>query len=161
MTKSPIIVALDFPNEMQALTLVRKLDPGMCRVKVGKELFTAAGAPFVKHLVHLGFEVFLDLKYYDIPNTVAAACAAAADLGVWALNMHASGGRRMMEAARERLEGLAQRPLLIGVTVLTSMAQEDLIEIGLSGTPKENVQRLATLARDAGMDGVVCSPQEA
>lgn len=156
-----IIVALDFPDAGSALELVQRLTPQLCRLKVGKELFTRAGPALVGRLITAGFDVFLDLKYFDIPNTVAAACAAAADLGVWMVNVHASGGRRMMQAARERLEKFPRRPLLIGVTVLTSMGQEDLVEIGLTGTPEENVQRLAFLAKDSGLDGVVCSPREA
>jgi len=156
-----IIVALDYPDADSALELVQRLTPQLCRLKVGKELFTRAGPALVERLSAAGFEVFLDLKYHDIPNTVAAACAAAADMGVWMVNVHALGGRRMMEAARERLEGRTERPLLIGVTVLTSMAQEDLAEIGLAGNPEQNVGRLAALARDAGLDGVVCSPLEA
>ncbi len=156
-----IIVALDFPDSRPALDLVQRLTPQQCRLKVGKELFTRAGPSLVEQLIDAGFDVFLDLKFCDIPNTVAAACAAAAELGVWMVNIHASGGRRMMQAARERLEGFARRPLLIGVTVLTSMGREDLAEIGFTGTPEENVQRLAALAKDSGLDGVVCSPREA
>jgi len=155
-----IIVALDFPAAAPALDLLARIDPSQCRVKIGKELFTRAGPAFVENVASKGFEVFLDLKYHDIPNTVAAACAAAADLGVWMMNVHASGGRRMMHAAAERLATLSRRPLLIAVTVLTSLAQEDIVEIGLTGTPGENVLRLATLARDSGLDGVVCSPLE-
>ena len=156
-----IIVALDFSDPRSALDLAQRLTPQLCRLKVGKELFTRAGPALVEQLIDAGFDVFLDLKFYDIPNTVAAACAAAAELGVWMVNVHASGGRRMMQAARERLEGFARRPLLIAVTVLTSMEREDLAEIGLAGTPEENVQRLAALAKDSGLDGVVCSPREA
>jgi orotidine-5'-phosphate decarboxylase len=156
-----VIVALDFPARAPAIRLVEQLDPGMCRVKVGKELFTRLGPAFVEELNGRGFEVFLDLKYHDIPNTVAAACAAAADLGVWMVNLHASGGRKMMEAARERLAQYAAPPLLIAVTILTSLGAEDLEEVGLPGDPQANVLRLARLARLAGMDGVVCSPQEA
>lgn len=156
-----IIVALDFPGQQQALELVARLSPDLCRLKVGKELFTRAGPAMVERLAGLGFDIFLDLKFHDIPNTVAAACAAAADLGVWMVNVHAVGGRRMMEAARERLNTLEHSPLLIGVTVLTSMDQGGLDEIGLSGSPEASVRRLATLARDSGLDGVVCSPLEA
>lgn len=155
-----IIVALDFPTADQALELVAKLDPQRCRLKVGKELFTRSGPEFVRKLVDEGYDVFLDLKYHDIPNTVARACAAAADLGVWMVNVHALGGEKMMRAAREALEGLERRPLLIAVTILTSMGEEDLPGIGLSGTPAENVRRLASLAHASGLDGVVCSPQE-
>ena len=160
-SKDPrVIVALDFPDLNVALALVEQLDPDLCRLKVGKELFTRGGPGLVERLVGRGFEVFLDLKYHDIPNTVAAACAAAAELGVWMMNLHAGGGRRMMEAARERLERLESRPLLIAVTVLTSLEQADLDEIGFTGSPEENVSRLAALAETAGLDGVVCSPRE-
>jgi orotidine-5'-phosphate decarboxylase len=158
---SPIIVALDFADEASALALVERLDPGLCRLKVGKEMFTRLGPAFVERLMKRGFDVFLDLKFHDIPNTVARACAAAAGLGVWMLNVHASGGRRMMEAAREALDGFAQRPLLIGVTILTSLSAEELSEIGFTGSPEENVRRLAALAQQSGLDGVVCSPRDA
>ncbi len=161
MNNPPVIVALDFPDQRSALELVDRLDPSLCRLKVGKELFTRAGPAVVEALVKRGFEVFLDLKFHDIPNTVAAACDAAADLGVWMMNLHASGGRRMMETARERLEQRAARPLLIAVTILTSLGEADLAEIGFSGTPEENVLRLAALAESSGLDGVVCSPLEA
>ncbi|MEJ1298900.1 MAG: orotidine-5'-phosphate decarboxylase [Candidatus Sedimenticola sp. (ex Thyasira tokunagai)] len=156
-----IIVALDFPSAAPALDLVSGLDPKLCRLKVGKEMFTRLGPAFVEQLAGKGFDVFLDLKYHDIPNTVAAACAAAADLGVWMINLHASGGRRMMETARERLEGLSHRPLLIAVTILTSMGDKDIAEIGLHGAPVDNVVRLARLTDEAGLDGIVCSPREA
>ena len=158
---SPVIVALDFPDQPSALSLVERLEPSLCRLKVGKELFTRLGPAFVEKLVGKGFDVFLDLKFHDIPNTVAAACDAAADLGVWMMNVHASGGRRMMEAAQERLEGKSHRPRLIAVTILTSLGEEDIREIGFSGSPAENVLRLAALARSSGLDGVVCSPLEA
>ncbi|TCP10831.1 orotidine-5'-phosphate decarboxylase [Crenobacter luteus] len=158
---SPVIVALDFPGEAAALDFVARLDPAACRVKVGKELFTASGRSLIEKLVARGFEVFLDLKFHDIPNTVAHACKIAAELGVWLVDVHASGGRRMMSAAREALEGYSHRPLLIGVTVLTSMDASDLAEIGIAVPPEEQVLRLATLARDSGLDGVVCSAQEA
>lgn len=157
---SPIIVALDFPSAAQALALVERLSPERCRLKVGKELFTRGGPSLVEQLVGKGYDVFLDLKFHDIPNTVAAACSAAADLGVWMVNVHAQGGRRMMEAAREALQQSAHQPLLIAVTILTSMGEEDIHEVGLSGSPADNVKRLATLAQSAGLDGVVCSPQE-
>ncbi len=158
---SPVIVALDFPDQPSALSLVERLEPSLCRLKVGKELFTRLGPAFVEKLVGKGFDVFLDLKFHDIPNTVAAACDAAADLGVWMMNVHASGGHRMMETARERLEGKSHRPRLIAVTILTSLGEEDIREIGFSGSPAENVLRLAALARSSGLDGVVCSPLEA
>jgi orotidine-5'-phosphate decarboxylase len=155
-----IIVALDFASADDALNLARILDPTTCRVKVGKELFTRAGPSLVEQLHGLGFDVFLDLKFHDIPNTVAKACRAAADLGVWMVNVHALGGRRMMEAAREAVDGSKHRPLLIAVTILTSMGEEDLQEIGLPENPEANVLRLAQLAESSGLDGVVCSPHE-
>lgn len=158
--KNRIIVALDFADDGKALELVSGLDAQLCRLKVGKEMFTRFGPAFVEKLQAAGFDVFLDLKYHDIPNTVARACEAAADLGVWMLNVHAQGGRRMMVAAREALEKQASRPLLIAVTVLTSMEQEDLREVGLTGTPQDHVLQLAGLAQQSGLDGVVCSPLE-
>ncbi len=157
---SPIIVALDFDSVEEAVDLAERLDPALCRVKVGNELFTRGGPAMVRNLQERGFEVFLDLKYHDIPNTVAAAVRAAADLGVWMVNVHAGGGSRMMQAAREALAGREQRPLLIGVTVLTSMSSEDLAELGYTESPEERVLRLATMAQDCGLDGVVCSAQE-
>ncbi len=160
MNDSPVIVALDFPAAEAALAFVDRIEPGRCRLKIGKELFTLAGPDLVRQVVDRGFDVFLDLKYHDIPNTVAQACKAAAGLGVWMLNVHALGGRRMMEAAREALETAPRRPLLIAVTILTSMGAEDLAEVGLAGEPAENVQRLAALAEASGLDGVVCSPRE-
>jgi orotidine-5'-phosphate decarboxylase len=156
-----IIVALDYADAAPALALVARLDPALCRLKVGKELFTVAGPELVRALVARGFEVFLDLKFHDIPNTVAAACRAAAGLGVWMLNVHASGGRRMMTAAREALAGLPQPPRLIAVTVLTSMSAEDLGEVGVSDAPADQVLRLARLTQQCKLDGVVCSAQEA
>lgn len=155
----PVIVALDFPDADSALALVERLDPALCRVKVGKELFTRAGPALVKRLAGEGFDVFLDLKYHDIPNTVAGAVAAAADLGVWMVNVHASGGSAMMEAARKALPG-NDAPLLIAVTVLTSMGAEDLQEINVNVSPDEQVMTLAGLARQCGLDGVVCSARE-
>ena len=157
-----IIVALDYANAADALAIVDRLSPELCRLKVGKELFTRSGPELVRGLVGRSFDVFLDLKFHDIPNTVAQACRAAADLGVWMVNVHAQGGRKMMSAAREVLAEYGdRRPLLIAVTVLTSLGAEDIAEVGLSGSPVENVLRLATLTRDCGLDGVVCSPQEA
>jgi len=156
-----IIVALDYADAPQALGFVNRLDPARCRVKVGKELFTAAGPDLVEQLVDRGFDVFLDLKYHDIPNTVAAACKTAAALGVWMLNVHASGGRVMMHAAREALAGISDPPLLIAVTVLTSLGADDLREVGHSESPQVLAERLALLASASGMDGVVCSAQEA
>lgn len=157
----PIIVALDFAAAEPALALVERLEPGRCRLKVGKELFTRLGPVFVETLQRRGFEVFLDLKFHDIPNTVAGACAAAADLGVWMVNLHISGGPRMIEAARARLDRVTRPPLLIGVTVLTSLESADLAAVGCPGDPRERVLALAALGRDAGLDGVVCSPLEA
>jgi len=156
-----IIVALDYPDAASARALVERLDPSLCRLKVGKELFTVAGPELVRALVARGFEVFLDLKFHDIPNTVAAACRAAAGLGVWMMNVHASGGRRMMMAAQEALADLPQRPLLIAVTVLTSMSAEDLGEVGVADAPSDQVLRLARLTQACKLDGVVCSAQEA
>ena len=156
-----IIVALDFADAASALALVARLDPALCRIKVGKELFTVAGPELVRALVARGFEVFLDLKFHDIPNTVAAACRAAAGLGVWMLNVHASGGRRMMAAAQQALADMPQRPRLVAVTVLTSMSAEDLIEVGVSDAPADQVLRLARLSQACKLDGVVCSAQEA
>lgn len=157
-----VIVALDYANAADALKNVDRLAPALCRLKVGKELFTRSGPELVRELTGRGFEVFLDLKFHDIPNTVAQACRAAADLGVWMVNVHAQGGRKMMTAARAALaEYGEQRPLLIAVTILTSLGADDLAEVGLHGTPAENVLRLASLSRDCGLDGVVCSPLEA
>ncbi len=161
MSDPKIIVALDYPDAQSALALVARLQPTLCRLKVGKELFTAAGPQLVEQLMQRGYEVFLDLKFHDIPNTTAQACKAAAALGVWMVNVHALGGRRMMEAAREAVAQAARPPKLIAVTVLTSMAQEDLAELGIAATPAEMVLRLATLARASGLDGVVCSALEA
>lgn len=159
--KSPVIVALDFSTQQQALELAQLLEPAKCRVKVGKELFTRCGPAVVEALQKLGFEVFLDLKFHDIPNTTAMAVKAAAELGVWMVNVHCSGGLRMMSACREVLEQVQQPPLLIGVTVLTSMEQQDLVGLGLDVAPQEQVLRLAQLGREAGLDGLVCSAQEA
>jgi orotidine-5'-phosphate decarboxylase len=156
-----VIVAHDFANPMHALALADRLDPSACGIKVGKELFVLAGPEPVRWMVERGFRVFLDLKFHDIPNTVAQACAAATRLGVWMVNVHASGGRKMMEAARERLALSSHRPLLIAVTVLTSLGQSDIEEVGFAGTPEANVVRLATLTKAAGLDGIVCSPREA
>jgi orotidine-5'-phosphate decarboxylase len=157
---SRIIVALDFPEADAALRFIGGLDPARCRLKVGKELFTRAGPPLVQAMQAAGFDVFLDLKFHDIPNTVGAACAAAAAMGVWMVNVHAQGGLAMMQAAREQVDGSSHRPLLIAVTLLTSMGEGDLRELGIHGSPQEVVLRLAKLAARAGMDGVVCSPQE-
>ena len=156
-----IIVALDFPDEKQTLNFVRQVTPEMCRLKVGKELFTATGASLLEKLMTQGFEIFLDLKFHDIPNTVAAACRSAAELGVWLVDMHASGGKRMMEAAANAIAHCSHRPKLIAVTVLTSMTADDLAEIGIETPVEQQVLRLATLAQNSGIDGVVCSAQEA
>lgn len=157
-----IIVALDFPSDQPALALVDQLDSAKCRLKVGKELFTRSGPGLVRDLHARGFDVFLDLKFHDIPNTTSAAVAAAADLGVWMVNVHASGGEKMMTACRDRLDSFGKdRPLLIAVTVLTSMSAVDLAGIGITDSPEAQVSRLAILTRNCGLDGVVCSAQEA
>ncbi len=156
-----IIVALDFSSAETALNLVDSLDPKLCRLKIGKELYTACGPDLLKQIQGRGFEVFLDLKFHDIPNTVAKAVNVAGNMGVWMLNVHASGGRLMMEAARDALlEFGSQRPKLIAVTVLTSLAQVDLIQVGIDRSPEEQVSKLAFLTREAGLDGVVCSAAE-
>jgi len=159
-TSSPVVVALDFPDVGQALAMADKLDPSLCRVKVGKELYTAAGPIILEELHKRNYEVFLDLKFHDIPNTCAKAVGVAAELGVWMVNVHASGGRRMMEAARNELDKKTHKPLLIGVTVLTSMEQSDLADIGLDIDPMIHVERLAKLTQASGLDGVVCSARE-
>jgi orotidine-5'-phosphate decarboxylase len=156
-----VIVALDYTTASEALAFASCVTPEQCRLKVGFELFTSAGPAVVESLVEKGFDVFLDLKYHDIPNTVASACAAAARLGVWMINVHALGGRCMLVAARESLEKAAHRPLLIGVTILTSHSARDLGEIGLPEYPGALAARLARLAKESGLDGVVCSALEA
>lgn len=158
---SRLIIALDFANAERALQFVETLEPSQCKLKVGFELFVAAGPDFVKALVARGFDVFLDLKFHDIPNTVASACKAAARLGVWMINVHASGGTKMLEAARAALAGFDQAPKLIAVTVLTSMDETQLQGIGIEAEPAEQVKHLAQLSADCGLDGVVCSAQEA
>lgn len=158
---SRIIVALDFPKADAAMALLDQLDASRCRIKIGKELFTRAGPTLVQRAVSAGFDVFLDLKFHDIPNTVAAACAAAADLGVWMINVHASGGPAMLAAARARLDQLSSPPLLIAVTVLTSLDAADLAAVGCPGEPLERVLQLARLSQEAALDGIVCSPWEA
>lgn len=159
--RTPVIVALDFANEHDTLQFVRQLSPDLCQLKIGKELFTATGRQLVEKLVHQGFKLFLDLKYHDIPNTVAQACKVAADMGVWLVDMHASGGRRMMEAAANAVANQSHRPYLIGVTVLTSMEQADLTELGYTQSPEQLVSQWAALAQQSGLDGVVCSAHEA
>ena len=164
--KPPVIVALDFANPMRALALAERLDPARCALKVGKEMFVVAGPEPVRWMVARGFKVFLDLKFHDIPNTVAQACAAATRLGVWMLNVHAAGGRAMLEAARDAVRSTAAeaqipRPLLIAVTVLTSLDEPALRATGIDADPASHAQRLAALARSCGLDGVVCSAREA
>lgn len=159
---SPVLVALDYHDMNSALHFVDQIEPGSCRLKVGKEMFTLFGPQLVKTLQQRGFEIFLDMKFHDIPNTTARAVAAAADLGVWMVNVHASGGARMMNAAREALLPYGeQAPLLIAVTVLTSMDAEDLLGLGITLSPAEQAERLAKLTRECGLDGVVCSAHEA
>ena len=161
MTEKRIIIALDFPTADRAELFLSELDPADCRVKIGKELFTSAGPDFVRRVVEKGFDVFLDLKFHDIPNTVAGAVRASAKLGVWMINVHASGGVPMMSQAREVLEEVSgTRPLLIAVTVLTSLTDSDLARQGLLCSPVEQVGRLAELTVEAGLDGVVCSAAE-
>ena len=161
MTNSRVIVALDFPAADAALAFAASVSPADCRLKIGKELFTAAGPALVETLSKQGFDIFLDLKFHDIPNTVAGACKAAAQLGVWMLNVHASGGRAMMEAARKALGDAPDRPRLIAVTLLTSMGAREIGEVGILGDAPEAVRRLARLTQASGLDGVVCSAQEA
>ncbi|WP_339847531.1 orotidine-5'-phosphate decarboxylase [uncultured Halopseudomonas sp.] len=158
---TPVIVALDFPEAAPAIAMADQLDPSKCRLKVGKELFTCSGPAIIEALHQRGFEVFLDLKFHDIPNTTASAVRAAAELGVWMVNVHASGGRRMMDACTEVLHSRGgHRPLLIAVTVLTSLEQEDLQEVGVDIEPMVQVQRLGRLAQECGLDGLVCSARE-
>ncbi len=160
MNESRIIVALDFDRANHALDIVAQLDPRLCRVKVGKELFTTAGPQLVEQLTNSGFDVFLDLKFHDIPNTVAKACKAAASMGVWMVNVHALGGKKMLQAARDALP-INSSTKLIAVTLLTSIDRSDLQDIGLQGEPDQIVQRLARLTKDCGLDGIVCSALEA
>ncbi len=161
MTEPALIVALDFPEAPPALALARKLSPELCRLKVGKELFTAAGPALVEQLVSAGFSVFLDLKFHDIPETVAQATRAAARLGVWMVNVHALGGSAMMQAAASALGSAGDAPRLIAVTVLTSHGEADLAPLGLAGPLTEAALRLAGLANESGLHGVVCSAWEA
>lgn len=155
-----IIVALDYSDPGDAVELSRRLDPARCRVKVGKELYTRSGPAVVERLRESGFDVFLDLKFHDIPNTVAGACRAAAELGVWMINVHAAGGRAMLAAARDACAAVERPPLLIAVTLLTSLDETDLRDVGVAGSVREQVVRLATLTADCGLDGVVCSPAD-
>jgi len=161
MKDPKVIVALDFSDRAQAIEFSRKVTPGQCRLKVGKELFTSTGPALVEELVGNGYDIFLDLKFHDIPNTVRQACSAAAKLGVWMLNVHALGGAAMMQAAREGIEIVAQRPFLIAVTVLTSMSTSDLQDLGITTPLPQLVDQLARNAISSGLDGVVCSAQEA
>jgi len=158
---SKLIIALDFPNKEQALQFIKPLSPENCKLKVGFELFVAAGPDFVKHLVDKGFDVFLDLKFHDIPNTVASACRSAADLGVWMMNVHASGGQKMMLAAKQALEETDSNAKLIAVTVLTSMDKEQLASTNITLSPEEQVKHLAKLTKASTLDGIVCSAREA
>ena len=160
MNDPKIIVALDFPDQQQAIEFSRKTSPQQCRLKVGKELFTSAGPALVEELIDKGFDIFLDLKYHDIPNTVKRAVSAASKLGVWMLNVHALGGAAMMQAAREGAEVVARRPFLTAVTVLTSLSEDDLLQIGIEKSLPQLVDQLARNAIDAGLDGVVCSARE-
>lgn len=160
-TLSPVVVALDYDNEADALHFAQKISPELSRLKIGKELFTATGPALVEKLHNLGFEIFLDLKFHDIPNTVAKALVAAANLGVWMVNVHASGGARMLDAARAAIPTNTDSPLLIAVTLLTSMDEKDLLSIGCTRSAEEQALLLASLAQKAGFDGVVCSAQEA
>ncbi len=156
-----IIVALDFPSVELAQRLVDQLNPSLCRLKVGNILFTQAGPRFVEGLMARGFEVFLDLKFHDIPQTVAGACKAAAELGVWMTNVHIQGGRAMLEAAVEALAPFKKRPLLLGVTLLTSLQNEDLAPLGIHLSIDQLVPQMAEMAKAVGLDGIVCSSQEA
>jgi orotidine-5'-phosphate decarboxylase len=155
-----IILALDFSEVDAATVLLEKLDPAHCRIKIGKELFTCSGPQFVDHVIKLGFDVFLDLKFHDIPTTVAKACVAAANLGVWMINIHATGGKEMLLAARSALSGKDHKPLLIAVTVLTSLNTSDLKEVGITRSVDDQVLAMARLAKQCGLDGVVCSVRE-
>lgn len=158
---SRVIVALDYADAKSATALADRLEPAACKLKVGKELFTAAGPAFVATMTQRGFDVFLDLKFHDIPNTVGQACKVCAQLGVWMINVHALGGRAMLSAAREGIDSAGIKPKLIAVTVLTSMTEADLREVGINASPLAQVMKLAELAADCGLDGVVCSAQEA
>ena len=160
MNDKPLIVALDYADAADALAMAGRLDPARCRVKVGKELFTAAGPDLVRRLADGGFDVFLDLKFHDIPNTVAGACAAGAALGAWMMTVHASGGPAMLEAAKAAVGDAEDAPRLVAITVLTSLDAADLDLVGVGATVEQQVVRLARLAQATGLDGVVCSPVE-
>ena len=161
MSHSKLIVALDFAQPAQALSLIEQLSPQHCALKIGSELFTRSGPSFVEDTIGRGFRVFLDLKFHDIPHTVAQACQAVADLGVWMLTVHAAGGKAMLEAAREAVESYGEeRPKVVAVTVLTSLADNDLLVVGVTATLQQQVERLAKLTQEAGLDGVVCSARE-
>ena len=159
-TEKPIIIALDFSDPLEAINFAEKLDSSLCRLKVGKELFTAAGPSIVERLHHLGFEIFLDLKFHDIPKTVAGAIWQAASLGVWMVDVHAQGGAKMLMAARDAIRNFKKPPLLIGVTLLTSFEQETLHQIGIRQSIRDQVLNLTELCLDSGLDGVVCSARE-
>ncbi len=161
MSDPKIIVALDYASEKQALNFVSQLNNQLCRLKIGKEMFTHFGPKLIEKIQSKDFEVFLDLKYHDIPNTTAKACEAAADLGVWMINIHAGGGRKMMEAAANAIANHKSKPHLIAVTVLTSLSQQDLIEVGINESPAVHALKLAKLAQDSGINGIVCSAMEA
>ena len=156
--ENKIIIPLDL-DYANAIKLAKELDPKICRLKIGSQLFTSSGPKIVKEFSNLGFDIFLDLKFHDIPNTVYEAVKSSADLGVWMVNVHASGGREMLDAAKKALDGYKNPPLLIGVTLLTSLSEESLIDIGLTSLP-EQVLRLASLAKEVGLNGVVCAPSD-
>jgi orotidine-5'-phosphate decarboxylase len=158
---SPIIVALDYDNEKDVMNLIQQLSPDLCKLKIGKELFTSTGPKLVEKLVVSGYQVFLDLKFHDIPNTTYKACKAAANLGVWMTNVHASGGQKMMEVAKQGVDDAGTNTLLIAVTTLTSMSQDDLYQIGIKEDINTHIINLAKLAHKSGLDGVVCSAHEA
>lgn len=161
MMTSKVIVALDFNNLTEVMAFVQQIKPSECRLKVGKELFTAYGPQIIRELQALGFEIFLDLKFHDIPNTVYKAIRVAADLGVWMVNVHASGGREMLTKARQAIEDSQHKPLLIAVTILTSLSESAVAEIGYQHSLVEQTLHLARLSYECGLDGVVCSAHEA
>ena len=161
MKNKPLLIALDVNRGADALALAAQLSPEHCRLKIGKELYTREGRQLVEALQKIGYDIFLDLKYHDIPNTVAAALRVAADMGVWMVNVHASGGRKMLEAAADAVANHQRAPLLIAVTVLTSLGDNELREIGIEEPLAAHVARLTALAADCGLNGVVCSAHEA